>query len=207
MFFIQFQAITMNNRAIFNHRKQAGEISAGLLPRLKSTALGWRAEVFAPHLTQRICATRDSKFAATEACLSLLYEYQEREAEIETSMHEVHYCCPKQCFVAPSMQVDGVACWKCMCFSFCHCKCKSHVPVMSSHDIIIQFLNAGGTINSHHCLDANFGYKVVFALNLDGSMRDTSHYTSDYSKHEKKIALVARFMLDHLQTAPVAVAI
>ncbi len=35
------------------------------------------------------------------------------------------YCCDRKCFIEPKSHVDGIACKKCECFSYCRCDCET----------------------------------------------------------------------------------
>lgn len=58
------------------------------------------------------------------------------KCEFVNKVHEAYtndYCCKNKCFPVPSCQVDGRACSKCYCFSYCKCRC-------------ITFKNNGGAL-------------------------------------------------------------
>ena len=37
------------------------------------------------------------------------------------------YCCDKNCFVRQKVEVDGLACFKCMSYCQCYCKCLTYM--------------------------------------------------------------------------------
>ncbi len=37
------------------------------------------------------------------------------------------YCCDKKCFVRQKVEVDGLACFKCMSYCQCYCKCLTYM--------------------------------------------------------------------------------
>lgn len=61
------------------------------------------------------------------------------------------YCCEDKCFRTPRDHVDGMACMKCECFSYCKCDCQTFIKTQNLRKPEREDLILFSTDHLHTC--------------------------------------------------------
>lgn len=115
-----------NPRAQFNEMVQIGDFNQQDYPEVRFTDGSWFATK--RYRGKYFCSVQQTKAKAIDQVLSEMFDFRKSLNQHVNSVEpmEIDYCCSKQCFCVPDIQVDGVACNICRAFSYCKCNCKSY---------------------------------------------------------------------------------